>query len=198
MHSVTSPIVKARRACIAVVGNARLDATDPRLALAEALGRGLVDAGFRVVTGGMGGVMEAAHRGARSSRSWFEGAGIGILPGSDVSQANEYVDIAIPTGLDHARNAIVAQSAALVAVGGGAGTLSEVALAWSFGRLVIGMRCGGSSQLLADRRADERVRYPGILEDRVYGADTAAQAISLLTSLLPVYEKVHQGIRKGT
>lgn len=192
---MNKPILKAPRACIAVVGDARLDPAHPRSALAEALGRGLVDAGFRVVTGGMGGAMLAAHRGVRSSAAWFEGAGIGILPGSDPNQANEYVDIAIPTGLDHARNAIVAQSAALVAVGGGAGTLSEMALAWSFGRLVIGMRCGGASELMADRRIDERERYPGMPHDRVFGAVTADDAIGLLKRLLAQYDGVHKGIR---
>lgn len=188
------PIGNARRVCIAVVGDARLEAGHHRAALAEALGRGLVAAGFRVVTGGMGGVMLAAHRGVRSSAAWFEGAGIGILPGSDVRQANEYVDIAIPTGLDHARNAIVAQSAALVAVGGGAGTLSEMAFAWSFGRLVIGMRCGGASEMMADRRIDERERYPGLPHDQVFGATTADEAIGLLKRLLPQYGRVHEGI----
>lgn len=189
------PSGSARRACIAVVGDARLDAGHLRAALAEELGRGLVDAGFRIVTGGMAGAMLAAHRGVRSSASWFEGAGIGILPGSDTSQANEYVDIVIPTGMDHARNAIVAQSAALVAVGGGAGTLSEMAMAWSFGRLVIGMRCGGASELLADRRIDERGRYPELPDDKVFGAATAGEAVGLLQRWLPQYAKVYQGIR---
>lgn len=139
--------------------------------------------------------MRAAHRGARSSAGWFDGAGVGILPGSDIDQANEYVDIAIPTGLDHARNAIVAQSAALVAVGGGSGTLSEMALAWSFGRLVIGLRCGGSSELLAGRRIDARERYPALPDDQVFGADTAEEAVALLQRWLPRYGKVHAGIR---
>ena len=189
------PVNIARRACIAVVGDARLEAGHPRAALAEALGRGLVDAGFRVVTGGMAGAMQAAHRGVRSSPVWFEGAGIGILPGSDAGQANEFVDIAIPTGLDHARNAIVAQSAALIAVGGGSGTLSEMAMAWSFGRLVIGMRCGGASELLVDRRIDERSRYPSLPDDQVFGAASAAEALQLLQRWLPQYAKVHGVIR---
>lgn len=192
---MTEPVGSPRRACIAVVGDARLEAGHPREALAEALGRALVDAGFRVVTGGMGGVMRAAHRGARASSGWFDGAGVGILPGSHVDQANEYVDIAIPTGLDHARNAIVAQSAALVAVGGGSGTLSEMALAWSFGRLVIGLRCGGSSELLAGRRIDARERHPALPDDQVFGANTAEEAVGLLQRWLPRYAKVHAGIR---
>lgn len=182
------------RRCIAVVGDARLGPEDPRRALAESIGRLLVDAGYRVVTGGMGGVMEAAHKGARSSPNWFEGAGIGILPGSDISQANPFVDIAIPTGLDHARNSIVAHSAALIAIGGGAGTMSEMALAWTYGRLVVGLLCGGSSELLAGRPIDRRVRYPDMPDDQVFAAASAGQAMALLQQWLPAYNKVHARI----
>jgi uncharacterized protein (TIGR00725 family) len=185
---------RAMRPCIAVIGNARVACDDPRRALAESIGCALVDAGYRVVTGGMGGVMEAAHKGARGSSNWFDGAGIGILPGSDTSQANQFVDIAIPTGLDHARNVIVAHSAAVIAIGGGAGTLSEMALAWTYGRLLIGLRCGGSSELLAGSRIDTRVRYPCIPEDQVFAADSAAQALDLLACWLPHYNKVHSRI----
>jgi len=186
------------RPCIAVIGDARLAGDDPRRNLAESIGRELVDAGYRVVTGGMGGVMEAAHKGARESPNWFDGAGIGILPGSNISQANQFVDIAIPTGLDHARNAIVAHSAAVIAIGGGAGTLSEMALAWAYGRLVIGLRCGGSSELLAGRRIDGRVRYPEMPEDQVFAADNAALAMDLLARWLPRYNKVHLRIEAAT
>ncbi|WP_312515557.1 hypothetical protein [Massilia sp.] len=183
------------RPCIAVVGDARLGPDDPRRALAQSIGRMLVDAGCRLVTGGMGGVMEAAHKGARSSPNWFDGAGIGILPGSDIGQANPFVDIAIPTGLDHARNSIVAHSAAVIAIGGGAGTLSEMALAWTYGRLVIGLQCGGSSELLAGRRIDRRIRYPTLPDDQVFAAGSAQQAMALLQRWLPEYNKVHTGIR---
>src|SRR3546814_12882286 len=85
--------------------------------------------------------MEAAHRGARDSANWFDGAGIGILPGTNPGQANPYVDIAIPTGSDHGRNLVVAQSEAVIAIGGGAGTLSELAFAWIHRRLILALRC---------------------------------------------------------
>lgn len=188
---MSATIIRPMRPCIAVIGDARLACDDPRRNLAESIGYGLVDAGYRVVTGGMGGVMEAAHKGVRDSPNWFDGAGIGILPGSDISQANQFVDIAIPTGLDHARNVIVAHSAAVIAIGGGAGTLSEMALAWAYGRLVIGLRCGGSSELLAGRPIDGRVRYPDLPDDQVFAADSAALAMDLLTRWLPRYNKVH-------
>ena len=178
---------QARRSSICVVGHARLPDGDRRLVLAFEVGRGLIDAGYRLVTGGMGGVMEAAHRGARASESWFEGAGIGILPDSDCSKANPYVDIAIPTGMGHLRNSVVAHADAVIAIGGGAGTLSEAALAWNYGRLIIGLRCGGWSERLSDAPIDERRRYPHMSGDKVYGADTADEAVTLLRKLIGSY-----------
>ncbi len=176
-----------RRIAIAVIGDG--DAAPGSIAYAhgEALGERLVDAGFRVVTGGLGGVMEAACRGARRSRAYQPGCTVGILPGSDARAAGSFVDVAIPTGLGHARNLLVAQSDAVIAIGGGAGTLSEMAMAWIFGRLVIAFRVAGWSGKLADTRIDERVRFAGIADDRVYGADTAEAAVTLLIDKLPQY-----------
>ena len=80
--------------------------------------------------------MEAACRGARSGG----GATIGILPGLDRADANPYVDVAIPTGLGEARNALVVRAAdAVIALGGGYGTLSEIALALKAGKRVVGV-----------------------------------------------------------
>ena len=106
---------------IAVVGPA--DASDAELAVAEEVGAGLAAVGCVVVTGGLGGVMEAASRGARSRL----GSTIGILPGTDPGEANGWVELAIPSGLGQGRNALVVAAArGLVAIGGGYGTLSEV------------------------------------------------------------------------
>jgi uncharacterized protein (TIGR00725 family) len=89
-----------------------------------------------VVCGGLGGVMEAACRGAKRAG----GTTVGILPGLDRSAANPYVDVALATGLGEARNALVVRAAdVLVAVGGGHGTLSEIALALKAGKRVIGV-----------------------------------------------------------
>jgi uncharacterized protein (TIGR00725 family) len=80
--------------------------------------------------------MEAACRGAKDGG----GTTVGILPGTDRSEANEFVDVAIPTGLGEARNALVVRAAdALIAVGGGYGTLSEIALALKAGKRVVGL-----------------------------------------------------------
>jgi uncharacterized protein (TIGR00725 family) len=120
---------------VAVVG-AGEGATEAQCALAEDVGAGLAEAGVIVVTGGLGGVMEAACRGARSRR----GTTVGLLPGFDRTAANGWVDIALPTGLGELRNGLVVRAAdALVAIGGGPGTLSEIALGIKAGRTVVGL-----------------------------------------------------------
>ena len=99
-------------------------------------GRLLASRGVVVVTGGLGGVMAAACRGAASAG----GVTVGLLPGLDRAAANEWVSVAIPTGLGELRNGLVVRAAdALVAVGGGYGTLSEIALALKVGKRVVGI-----------------------------------------------------------
>jgi uncharacterized protein (TIGR00725 family) len=106
------------------------------LAAAESVGRELARRGAVVVCGGLGGAMVAACRGAKEAG----GTTVGLLPGADRTQANPYVDIAVATGLGEGRNALVARTAdALVAVGGGYGTLSEIALALRAGKRVVGL-----------------------------------------------------------
>lgn len=87
-----------------------------------------------LLCGGLGGVMEAASKGAREAG----GTTVGIVPGNDRDSPNPYIDIAILTNMGHARNAIIAQSCdALIAVGGEYGTLSEIALSLKMGKSVI-------------------------------------------------------------
>jgi hypothetical protein len=105
-------------------------------AAAEAVGRELAGRGAIVVCGGLGGAMEAACRGAKAAG----GTTVGILPGHDRREANRYVDVAIATGMGEGRNALVVRAAdALVAIGGGFGTLSEIALALRAGKAVVGI-----------------------------------------------------------
>ncbi|GAW35003.1 hypothetical protein RA2_02061 [Roseovarius sp. A-2] len=185
-----------RRMIVSVIGDTRLREGDARRQLAFETGKCLVDAGFAVMTGGMGGVMDAALQGARSSSHWANGRCIAILPGSnpEAAQVSRHADLVIPTGLDHGRNLIVAQSDAVIAIGGGAGTLSEMALAWCHRRLVVALRCDGWSGRLADTRIDERERYPNIPNDRVFGADTGAEVAHLVTNQITRYTRRHSGI----
>ena len=109
---------------------------DETARLASEVGRELAAAGCTVITGGLGGVMEAAARGAREAG----GRVVGILPGSDAGAANPHVEIAVATGMGDARNAIIANTAdAFVAVSGGHGTLSEIAFALKRGKRVVSL-----------------------------------------------------------
>ena len=101
---------------------------------AEEVGRLLAERGCTVVTGGLGEVMAAAARGAK----FAGGTTIGILPGSDRREANEWIDHVVVTGIGPARNAIVAASGdAVIAVGGSYGTLTEIGFALILGRPVV-------------------------------------------------------------
>lgn len=122
------------RPYVAVIGAS--NATDWELQTAEELGRLLASQGCVLVCGGLGGVMNAAARGAERAG----GVSIGILPGGDRNDASRHLTVAIASGFGEARNAIVARSAdAVIAVGGEFGTLSEVALALKMGTPVIGL-----------------------------------------------------------
>jgi uncharacterized protein (TIGR00725 family) len=101
------------------------------------LGRGIAQRHAVLICGGLTGVMEHAARGAQAAG----GLTIGLLPGEDITEANAYIDVAIASGLGHARNAILARTAdGVVALGGGLGTLSEIALALRNGRPTIGIK----------------------------------------------------------
>jgi uncharacterized protein (TIGR00725 family) len=176
-----------RRRVVAVVGDGTVPQATPVWAAAERLGACLVEAGFRLLTGGLGGVMEAASRGARGAARYAPGDTIALLPGDRAGDANPYVDVALPTGLGELRNGLVARADAVVAVGGGAGTLSEIALAWTLGRLVVALRVGGWSERVADTAVDPRRRFASMPDDRVFGADTAEEAAAIVVERLPGY-----------
>ena len=119
---------------VAVVGAGDADAAQERAA--EEVGHELATAGAVVVCGGLGGVMAAACRGAREAG----GVTLGLLPGSDRSAGNPWLTVAVATGMGELRNGLVARASdGLVAVGGGFGTLSEIALALKLGRPVVGV-----------------------------------------------------------
>lgn len=119
---------------IAVIGNASCSTEEAELA--EAVGEELAQQGATVICGGLGGVMEAVCRGAKSKG----GLTVGVLPGEDSSMANPYVDIPIVTGVGYARNMAVVKSAqAVIAIGGNYGTLSEIAYALKRDIPVIGL-----------------------------------------------------------
>ena len=144
---------------VAVIGGARL--AEAQTAQVEALGRLIRMAGFSLVCGGLGGVMAAVCRGFQAVAG--DGVAVGILPGNDPSAANRWVDIIVPTGLDVARNALVVSAGAgVIAYGGGAGTLSELALASQLGRPMLLLHGGGGwvDRLCDDEFLDQRGSVP--------------------------------------
>jgi uncharacterized protein (TIGR00725 family) len=105
--------------------------------LAFEVGREIARNKAILVCGGLGGVMEASCRGAKQEG----GITVGILPGISLSDANPFIDVPIVTGMGHARNVVVVRSSdALIAIEGGYGTLSEIAIALKLGKPVIGLR----------------------------------------------------------
>ena len=182
-----------RKKIIAVVGDNNLPDAHPNCLLAEALGKALVDSGYRIIHGGRGGIMKAVAKGAKRSAHYYDGAVIAILPGFDPEGANDFTDVAIATGLDTYRNFIVANAEAVVAIGGGAGTLSEMAMAWILKRMVIGYRVPGWSGKLAGQRIDDKLRmdWP---DDRVLEVTNEQQVLQLLGAHLHRYAGRYTGL----
>ena len=170
---------RSNRVVVAVIGSASSNLPVEAALAAEAAGRAVVDCGCVLVTGGMSGVMEAACRGGRSSPKCDRGSVVGILPGYDHSEANEFVQIAIPTGMQLARNTLVAATAdAVVAVGGGSGTLSEIALAWQLGKPIVAVGgVSGWGDRLIGEALDHRAKTP------IASAATGKEAVALALQL---------------
>ncbi len=159
---------------ISVVGGS--DTDEDSLRVAEEVGAEIARQGAVLVCGGLGGVMEAACRGARREG----GITVGIIPTSEHADANEYVDIVIPTAMGHARNFLVARSGhGVIVIDGQAGTLSEIAIAWFTGRPIAAIAStGGWAARLAGTQIDNR------REDMIYRATSASDAVNYIMSAI--------------
>ena len=155
---------------IAVIGSSGAELGSEVGQLAEEVGRGLAEAGVTLVCGGKGGVMEAACRGAVEAG----GEAIGIVPGHEVDEANEFCTHIVATGIGHARNlAVVSSGSAVIAIGGEWGTLSEIGFARAIGRTVIALR----SWTLSGQ--EQMASAPGVVL-----ADSAAEAVEMALAAL--------------
>lgn len=161
----------ARPRQVAVIGAGGAEPGSEAWELAEAVGRGLGEAGVVVVCGGRGGVMEAACRGAAAAG----GETIGILPGYDLGEGNPYCTRVIATGVGHGRNlAVVGSGEVVIAVGGEWGTLSEIGLARTIGRTVVALRSWA---------LDGRERMQGA--PGIETAESADEAVAAALATLP-------------
>jgi len=138
---------------IGVIGAGRADGE--LLKIAEEVGRFLAKEGVIVITGGLGGVMEAVSRGA-----YLEGGiTLGILPTLRKEDANPYVKIPIPTGLGEMRNSLIVRASdVLIAIGGEYGTLSEIAFALKTGKNVVGIKTWNINGIINAKSAQEAVK----------------------------------------
>jgi uncharacterized protein (TIGR00725 family) len=157
------PSEKNPSTVIGIIGAAQGQCTQELYDFAYETGLLLGAKGFTIACGGMGGVMEAACKGVKSSPATFRNQTIGIIPGAQPSEANPYVDLVIPSGIGIARNILIINSAhMLIAFGGGAGTLSEIAFAWQKGKTVLCVTAfGGWAAEMAGKQIDGR--YSGLL-----------------------------------
>lgn len=141
--------------------------SDKEYALGIEVGRCIAEAGAVLFCGGLGGMMQAAAEGAKSAG----GQTVGILPGDDKTDANEFIDIAIPTGLGAYRNAMLVNSCdAVIAIHGAYGTLSEIAFALRLGIPVVGLNTW-------------EVHRHGKPDPGIHVAHTAVEAVTLATAL---------------
>jgi len=134
-----------RKIQVVVIGNNV--ASDEEKNLAYETGKIIGESGAILITGGKQGVMKHSSRGAKESG----GLVLSILPDSDFDAGHEYSDIVIPSGIGYARNLVnVLSGDVVVAIGGGAGTLSELAYAWQYRKTIFAFSCSGWSQRLGE------------------------------------------------
>jgi len=138
---------------IGIIGSG--EDTKEDMEIAENVGKRIAKKAV-LVCGGLEGVMKGAARGCKKAG----GTTVGILPGNSKHRANPYIDIKIPTGMGEARNVLVVKSSdVIISIGGGDGTLSEIALARKIGKLVISIG-GGASKMMGEYGMVERAEGP--------------------------------------
>ncbi|RDU66349.1 TIGR00725 family protein [Helicobacter didelphidarum] len=179
---------------IAVIGYANLDSLENNISqlaqnLTYNLGRELMNEGCIIINGGLGGVMEVVSKGAREAKSYTAQSIIGVLPNYDSNIANPYIDTTLPTGFDVGRNIVLVSMAdAVVVIGGGAGTLNEISLAWQLNKPIITLGDFGWGGKLANTALDNR------RNDIIYKAQTPIEVIEILKKELLKTRKIFNGI----
>ncbi|RNJ78288.1 MAG: TIGR00725 family protein [Nitrosopumilus sp. H8] len=165
-----------RKRQILVIGNNTRGCTPKHEDLAYQTGAEIAKSGSVLITGGLGGVMNAASRGAHDAG----GLVMGIIPQDDASHANEFCDVVIPTGMGLARDFLNALSAdGVVIIGGGSGTLSETCAAYMYKKPMVALRNAQSSvDPYIDGYLDHRKHV------KIIGADTPKEAVRTILDLM--------------
>ncbi|TNC84176.1 MAG: TIGR00725 family protein [Thalassolituus sp.] len=182
--------VPSQRLLIAVIGSASNSLPERQQQLALEVGQQVVDSGCRLICGGMGGVMMYAAQGAHQSAQYCPGDVIGLLPSYQKTEANPFIDIALPTGLGVARNAVLmAACDAVIALDGGSGTLSEIALAWQMQKPIACIGDEGWHQRLDSLTLDQR------RDDTICVLDSLAELTEFLAQLRHGESTSYEGIQ---
>jgi len=166
----------ARRIQILVIGHNTNGCTEEHSKIAYETGSEVAKAGHVLITGGLGGVMEAASRGAHDSK----GLTVGIIPQGDANMANPYCDVVIPTGMGLTRDFLNALSAdGIIIIGGGSGTLSEICAAYMHKKPMVAIRnMRGTPEQFIDKFLDHRKNI------RIVGVDSPKQAVEKILELI--------------
>ena len=157
---------------ILVIGNNDNGCTPELEKLAYETGYEVAKSNSILITGGLGGVMKAASRGAKENN----GLTVGIIPQNDMSEANEFCDVVIPSGIGLMRDFLNALSAdCVIAIGGGSGTLSEICASYMYSKPIVVLKnSGGTATKFADQYLDHRKNV------KIIGADTPKHAMEIL------------------
>ena len=165
-----------RRIQILIIGHNTNGCTEEHSKMAYETGSEIAKAGLVLITGGLGGVMEAACQGAHDSK----GLTVGIIPQGDANMANPYCDIVIPTGMGLTRDFLNALSAdGIIIIGGGSGTLSEMCAAYMHKKPMVAIRkMGGTPDQFVDKYLDHRENI------KIIGVDSPKQAVEKILELI--------------
>jgi len=157
---------------ILVIGNNDNGCTPELEEIAYETGIEIAKSNSILITGGLGGVMKAASKGAKESG----GLTVGIIPQNDMSEANEFCDVVIPSGIGLMRDFLNALSAdGVIAIGGGSGTLSEICAAYMYSKPIVVLKnSGGTSTKFADQYLDHRKNV------KIIGVETPKEAVELI------------------
>ena len=157
---------------ILIIGNNDNGCTPELEKVAYETGAEIAKSNSILITGGLGGVMKAASKGAKE----FGGLTVGIIPQNDKSKANEFCDVIIPSGMGLMRDFLNALSSdGVIAVGGGSGTLSEICAAYMYSKPIVVLKnSGGTATKFADQYLDHRKNV------KIIGVETPKEAIEVI------------------
>ncbi|MFW9946298.1 MAG: TIGR00725 family protein [Promethearchaeota archaeon] len=170
---------------VSIIGASEVDNKTEKLTFE--LGKLLAQNKYAVACGGLSGVMEAICKGVKEEN----GLTIGIIPFIEKSAANKYVDIVIPVPFSQARNIVVVLTGDIcIAIGGKAGTLSEICFAWIYQKPIIALsNISGWSSKISNQKIDDR------RSDKIHGVETPQEAIKKIDELLNLNSKISRNVK---